>query len=264
MHRVKRGLIGVALVSLLNVGTLGLPAATAASGKDPLASAIEKRLNRLGDMTSTMTRSQGYFYGNPIQPQRAFFTQAGCGSAVQVLSPRLQDSRGRSGDVRLLPSARPEHRRRLPSVQHDPERPGDLPGEHGLEPPIRVPQPFRRRLSVARGAGRLPAPGSSEGLPALTLNRQAARRPSNRARRRRIRSSTVIPTSGREAPGLGASCADSHAESARSLSSPVASRRERADSNDVHGGRVLTNDPPRSAIGRPPPRRGAQAQGGAP
>ena len=54
-------------------------AATPAAGKDRLASAIEKRLNALGDPTSAMTASAGYFYRNPILPVRAFQTTAGCG-----------------------------------------------------------------------------------------------------------------------------------------------------------------------------------------
>jgi hypothetical protein len=52
--------------------------AAAATGKDKLASAIASRLNALGDPTSPMTASAGYFYRNPILPQGAFQTTAGC------------------------------------------------------------------------------------------------------------------------------------------------------------------------------------------
>jgi hypothetical protein len=50
----------------------------AAAGKPGLASAIENRLNRLGDTTLRMTAAAGYFYRNPTLPQQAFYTYAGC------------------------------------------------------------------------------------------------------------------------------------------------------------------------------------------
>jgi len=55
-----------------------LRASTVATGKDRLASAIEDRLNRLGHTTVPMAAPEGYFYRNPILPQRAFYTYAGC------------------------------------------------------------------------------------------------------------------------------------------------------------------------------------------
>jgi hypothetical protein len=46
--------------------------------RNRLGSAIEKRLDRLGDTTLPMTAPAGYFYRNPILPQQAFFTRGGC------------------------------------------------------------------------------------------------------------------------------------------------------------------------------------------
>jgi hypothetical protein len=70
----------VAVVSVLGPA---LPSATAATGKDRLASAIETRLNNLGLTTTQMTRDGGYFYRNPVLPQRAFSTYAGCQQPFQ-------------------------------------------------------------------------------------------------------------------------------------------------------------------------------------
>jgi hypothetical protein len=84
----------VTSIVLLACVTPVLGAATAATGKDRLASAIEKRLNALGDLTSPMTASAGYFYRNPILPQRAFQTTAGCGQkflfSVSVYKTKAQ------------------------------------------------------------------------------------------------------------------------------------------------------------------------------
>jgi hypothetical protein len=49
-----------------------LLAATPVPRRDGLAAAIEQRLNAAGHLTYPMTRSAGYFEGDPIQPQRAF------------------------------------------------------------------------------------------------------------------------------------------------------------------------------------------------
>ena len=70
----------VAVVSVLGQS---LPSATAATGKDRLASAIETRLNTLGLTTTQMTRAGGYFYRNPVLPQRAFSTYAACRQPFQ-------------------------------------------------------------------------------------------------------------------------------------------------------------------------------------
>src|ERR1700722_16480532 len=78
MFRRCHGLLAVALVAVVSVLASALPSAMAATGKDKLASAIENRLNRLGDTTVPMTAAAGYFYRNPILPQQAFYTYAGC------------------------------------------------------------------------------------------------------------------------------------------------------------------------------------------
>jgi hypothetical protein len=57
--------------------------APVSSCKDALASAIANRLNALGDTTDPMTAAEGYFYGNPILPQQAFYTYGGCEQAFK-------------------------------------------------------------------------------------------------------------------------------------------------------------------------------------
>src|SRR6185437_6890501 len=80
-HRLLSMVVAVVAMALATA----VPAATAApSGKDKLGSAIETRLNRLGDATTAMT-DPGYFYRNPILPQRAFYTDAGCGQAFRFV-----------------------------------------------------------------------------------------------------------------------------------------------------------------------------------
>jgi hypothetical protein len=73
----------IASIALLSLAAPILHAATAPTRKDRLASAIENRLNRLGDTTNAMTRSEGYFYRNPTVPQRAFYAYAGCQQAFR-------------------------------------------------------------------------------------------------------------------------------------------------------------------------------------
>ena len=80
---VRRGILA-ALASAAAAGCL-VPALLAAPpAKDKLASAIETRLNLLGDSTFQMTPGEGYFYRNPILPQRAFYTYGGCGQAYRL------------------------------------------------------------------------------------------------------------------------------------------------------------------------------------
>ncbi len=75
----RRGLFSaVALVIAAGFLAPTLLAATGATGKDKLATAIENRLNRLGYTTEPMTAAEGYFDGNPVLPQQAFYTYAGC------------------------------------------------------------------------------------------------------------------------------------------------------------------------------------------
>jgi len=62
---------------LVLVAVTGWPTSTAcatkpARSKESLATAIEQRLTRAGDLTFPMQPSAGYFEGDPIQPQQGF------------------------------------------------------------------------------------------------------------------------------------------------------------------------------------------------
>jgi hypothetical protein len=77
IFRRRSVFVAVALVGLAGVLARVVPAATPAVS-DKLATTIEKRLNQLGNTTDPMTHSVGYFDRNPILPERAFYTYAGC------------------------------------------------------------------------------------------------------------------------------------------------------------------------------------------
>jgi hypothetical protein len=81
--RRRHGLTVLALLVVVSALASTLPLAAAATGKDKLASAIETRLNRLGYTTEPMTASEGYFDRNPVLPQQAFYTYAGCQQAFR-------------------------------------------------------------------------------------------------------------------------------------------------------------------------------------
>jgi hypothetical protein len=82
---LARSQVFSALASVAALGCLAPALLAATPPRDRLASGIENRLNLLGDTTFQMTQGEGYFYRNPILPERAFYTYGGCRQAYKLV-----------------------------------------------------------------------------------------------------------------------------------------------------------------------------------